>query len=171
MIKLPDELENRFIQLSEEIDKNTWIIGDLTNELVLAYNTTVDEKEVREEIANLIGRAPETIRDYMWMSRVIPAQERVYNLSRHQYRACLGAGDLWKVYAEQAAIYPDSHGGKRAPVLLIRSWVEAAKEEPDWKALWDKIVKAAYKINTNDLPEKVDEIIQNILEIDHVGVD
>lgn len=163
-IKLPDEIQNILIQAAQTADASYWIIGDVSNDLCDAYQIAFSKLEVRSVVANLIGWNTDTIRDQQRMSKLIPPNKRTYNLSRHQYRACLNAGDEWEDYAERAVEYAHDHGGKTAPVVTISNWVKGEEREvPKWKLRLERLVELAESIFADpDTPDHVKEFVQPV---------
>lgn len=122
--------------------------------------------DIRAAIGNSIGWDQDTLRDQQRMCEKIPAQKRRYQLSRHQYRACLSAGEDWELYADKAIEYGDEHGGKSAPVNVIRKWIKGDdNEEPKWPHWLEKLIDIAEKIYTSDAPEPLKEAMQSIINL------
>lgn len=164
---LPDELQTILIDCAQKADTMYWKIGDITTETISLLYPIYTKLVIRNTIANLIGWQTETVRDQQRMSEKIPQSKRTYNLSRHQYRACLAAGDDWELYAEQAVEYSYDHGGKTAPVNVIREWIKGdGNEEPLWKQWIQKLFDIAERIyDSPDVPEDVKEFVEPILRI------
>jgi len=163
-IKLPDEIENILIQAAQSADNSYWKIGDVANELCDVFEISYSKIEVRASVANLIGWDTETIRDQQRMSKLIPEQKRIYNLSRHQYRACLNAGGDWEEYAERAVEYAHEHGGKTAPVNTIRMWVKGEnRETPKWRSRLDRLIELAESIYSDpETPDHIRDFVQPV---------
>lgn len=160
MIKLPDELEAILLQASVQVDMGYWTIGDITADLVdELVPGSATKAEVRGYVANRARLATETVRDLERMSRKIPAEKRTYNLSRHQYRACLNAGDKWEEYAQRAEESSADYGGAPTPVSVIWEWVRQNKdEEPTWTRTLAKIVRLARTLVDNkDTPPDIQD--------------
>jgi hypothetical protein len=165
--ELPDDVQVILIQKADEIDKNYWDIGDICVHLEDELGDYYKASDIRREVSDCTRWRPETLRDIIWMCRRIPPPKRVYELSRHQYRACLAAGDLWEKYAEQAQI---KRNGKPIPVSVIRQWIKDGDDElDDWERWWNRIYKAALHI-TSEAPETVWEICQHIIEVQELGL-
>jgi hypothetical protein len=155
--KLPDDTANQIIQRTGDIDDNYWWLGDLTADLIDELKGLAKKSEIRREIAVYARISPETLRDQERMSRKIPPDKRIYELSRHQYRACLGSGD-WEAIAIRAVESADEYNGHPAPVAVIRGWI-SGKPAPTWESKWERLVRLAEVLSEMpDIPDYVQVI-------------
>jgi hypothetical protein len=166
-MQFPDSLENLLIQAAQTADTSYWTIGDLTNDACkVLVKSGYKESEVRAYVSNLISWEPDTIRDQQRMSEKIPATKRTYNLSRHQYRACLNSPD-WEKYARLAVEYGDDHNGRSAPVNVIREWIKGNKDQtPKWKQWLQQLIDLAEKITRDEsTPDNIRTILKSVLSL------
>ncbi len=166
-LELPDDVQVILIQKADEIDRNYWDIGDICVTLEDELGAYYELCQIRAVVSDCTRWKPETLRDIIWMCRRIPPSKRIYELSRHQYRACLAAGDLWENYAQRAQI---KLNGKPTPVSVIRQWVTDGDDNiDDWERWWNRMYKNALHI-TSEAPESVWEICQQIIEAQELGL-
>ena len=156
---------NEIIQYSQVIDENYWRLGDIGNEIYFILKNTYSKSDCASLVAFYAKWKPSTVQDQMWMCEQIPRAKREYELSRHQYRACLAAGARWEVYAKKAEEYADENGGHTASCALIRRWIDGHDDAPPvWEKRWKKLIELADAIaNDEQASEEAREICQNII--------
>lgn len=163
-IQLPEDIVNEILQYSQVIDTNYWHLGDIGNKIYFILKNTYSKSDCASLVAYYAKWKQSTVQDQMWMCEQIPRAKREYELSRHQYRACLAAGEKWEEYAKKAEEYADQNGGHTATCALIRKWIDGYKDAPPvWEKRWNKLLELAEAIAKDDQArEDVREICQNI---------
>jgi hypothetical protein len=165
-LKLPDEPINELIQIAHTDTENAFRKGDLCIMMIDGLKNIFPKHFIRSKISVETGIATETLRSREWVSRSIPPTRRIYELSFHQYRACLAAGDKWEIYAKRAIDEMDNYNGRIAPVAVIRAWISGTKDEvPSWKKKWEALTeKAESLINDPELPAKNKYVLGLLLD-------
>ena len=129
---LPDEAIEVGRSLLENESRVTFRIGDFINDLAVELRASATE--VSRVLAYELGSSEHTLRDYAYVaSKVCEEHRDKYQLSRHQWKACLGAGDGYLAVAEWAIGYADTNGGRPASVRAIWAHVMGMSEE-DYEA-------------------------------------
>lgn len=144
-IRLPDSLIDRLMQLATDIDTKYWDLGDIAEAVLTEFRPYFKVSAIIAELCKWTQWQPETLRDQIRMSHMIPKHKRLeYSaLSRHALRACLGAGAEWEKYAQRALESADTYGGRMPPVSVIRGWVKGSTDAQieAWKRHIEEILE------------------------------
>jgi hypothetical protein len=141
---VPTDLQHRLEQHSFQADTSSWLIGDIAVILEDEYSVIKDGKTIhtvpRAELHRAIGvfahRGSETIRDYAWLSRLVPGELRAEfdMLGRHHQRAIavVAKGDIEKhrELCNKWLAKADDFGGSIGSVGALRMWLKDRRHTP-----------------------------------------
>jgi len=125
--------------------------------------------DIIRQIADQAGAQESTLADSESMARKFPpaVREKWEVLTFHQLRACAAAKQDWERWAAWAVAYGDEHGGKVAPVRVIRREIkrEGGGGYANWERWTDKMLDLAEKIlDEGGAPTQVIEVTRGWYE-------
>lgn len=127
MILFSDSILDAVRQLMDDESRACWGIGDIIN--YVAEQERHPVAVVARHLAYETGGNHHTFRDYAYVSGRIPDDWRVeLPLTRHQWKACLSAGDDCFKVAMWALENADRNGGRPMSVAAIRAHIMGLDE-------------------------------------------
>lgn len=179
MIKFPDNVLDTVRQLLHAEGSACWGIGDIVN--LIAEQQDQPVALVARHLAYETGGNDHTFRDYAYVSGRIPDDWREeLPLTRHQWKACMSAGDECFTVALWAVEQADTNGGRPMSVRAIRAHIAGVSEsEFDFDAddyTRKQVDRARYTLTTIAYDERLpgwlcDAVRRWLAELESLGAE
>ena len=176
---VPPDLQFRLQHLGFQADLNAYEIGDIG--IILEDELpSVPRHEIHKAMGQYCNRAPETVRDYIYVSRRVGDEVRstfdMFGRHHHKAIADFAKGDQEKHadVCEKLLEMGDEYGGTVPPVSVVRLWLSDQEGAPPiWIRYFNSMKRQCERIQESDAPQPLKQAAAAFIEatknLDHPG--
>lgn len=158
---VPPDLQFRLQHLGYQADINAYAIGDIG--IILEDELpSVPRHEIHKAMGQYANRAPDTIRDYIYVSRRVSERMRsTFDMfGRHHHKAIAdfskGNEKLHEELCLKALELGDDYGGGIPSVSVLRGWLEQRDGAPPiWLKYFKSMRRTCERLQEGDAPQVV----------------
>jgi len=172
---IPESFINELVYWRDQITKGCWRIGDICNEVkalamanAKANHEIITAETVEHDIAEVVGKSPNTVRLYSRIAAFFPPEIRKNypdELPFSHYRWAASLGDRWREALDLSAGYAEQAGTVKSVFFLdkeidsVGKVGETSQTKPVIAALPDGTVKVGNRlIDVNIEPARVSDL-------------